>query len=330
MMLYSPLHLTWAGGEAVLVFFVLSGLVLALPAASGKRVEWRSYYPSRLVRLYLPIILAVIFAFVLIQLVPRHPGARSSWWLAGHVSPVGLHEAAHDAAVVRGTTGLNSALWSLQWEVIFSVLLPLFIVSLVRVRTLPALKVTLLMALALFGSQSVHRSLLYLPVFGLGVVMAQQMSRLDGWGFAFDNLQLPLRRLIMAGTAMLLISSWWLAPVTSLPGRSRLSLALTMVGACMVVWLFASTREAKAIATTPVIHWLGKRSFSLYLVHEPIVVTVAYLLGATRDAALVLVIALPLSLLVTEVFGRLCEVPSHRLAQRVGARFRPPAKALLA
>jgi len=50
---YSPLHLWWLGTEAVYLFFVLSGFVLALPfvqAGSGGRTPegyWRSYYPSR-------------------------------------------------------------------------------------------------------------------------------------------------------------------------------------------------------------------------------------------------------------------------------------------
>ena len=106
-----------------------------------------------------------------------------------------------------------------------------------------------------------------------------------------------------------------------LPGKGVLGLLPTLVGVCLVVWLFGCTGAAGAFGTTGAMRWLGRRSFSLYLVHEPIVVTVAYLLGATRNAALVLVTGLPVSLLVAEVFGRVCEVPSHRLAQRVGSRF---------
>ena len=188
-MLHTPLHLIWAGGEAVFVFFVLSGFVLALPSVSGRQVPWRSYYPSRLVRLYVPITVAVAFAYVLVRLVPRKAGPRSSWWLAGHTSPVSGHEALHDAAVVRGTTGLNSALWSLQWEVIFSLLLPVFVLSLVRWRQTPPLKLVLLFSLVVASPHSGHTSLLYLPIFGLGVVMAQQSRRLDWAGQAFDRLR---------------------------------------------------------------------------------------------------------------------------------------------
>jgi peptidoglycan/LPS O-acetylase OafA/YrhL len=36
VLLYSPLHVLWGGTQAVFVFFVLSGYVLALPAAAGR------------------------------------------------------------------------------------------------------------------------------------------------------------------------------------------------------------------------------------------------------------------------------------------------------
>lgn len=56
----SPLHLIWAGPEAVYVFFILSGVVLTLPALR-RRYEWKSYYPARLLRLYIPVLAAIAF-----------------------------------------------------------------------------------------------------------------------------------------------------------------------------------------------------------------------------------------------------------------------------
>jgi peptidoglycan/LPS O-acetylase OafA/YrhL len=52
---YTPLHLVWAGPEAVLVFFVLSGLVLSAATQGRSDFRWSAYYPSRLMRLYLPV-----------------------------------------------------------------------------------------------------------------------------------------------------------------------------------------------------------------------------------------------------------------------------------
>jgi peptidoglycan/LPS O-acetylase OafA/YrhL len=65
--------------------------------------------------------------------------------------------------------------------------------------------------------------------------------------------------------------------------------------------------------------FFGRISFSLYLIHVPLLATLAYALG---DAQwwLVGIIGLPLSIGVAVVFHQFVELPSLRLARRVGAR----------
>jgi peptidoglycan/LPS O-acetylase OafA/YrhL len=65
---------------------------------------------------------------------------------------------------------------------------------------------------------------------------------------------------------------------------------------------------------------LGSRSFSLYLVHEPIVVSVAQAFDPQHQALGFVVVALAAVALATEVFYRLVERPSIALARRVHAR----------
>ena len=325
---FTPVHLVWAGEEAVFVFFVLSGLVLALPAASGKPIQWRSYYAQRLTRLYVPAITATALSVVLIALVPRHPPATASHWLGFHTSPASMEDVLTTAMLVRGPTGINSALWSLKWEVTFSLLLPVFVVLLIRVQRLVWLRLTALVVLIALSSPMDHLYFLYLPIFGLGVVMAQNLAWLDRAGSALTALRPVARRAIAAGIALLLMTRWWVpSSWGTSPWLVKVELLGTLLGACLLVWIFASTDIGRRIGTQRNIAWLGKRSFSLYLVHEPIVVTVAYLFGGTTNAALVLVIALPVSLLTAEVFGRLVETPSHRLAKRVGGLLRKKAPA---
>ncbi len=60
---------------------------------------------------------------------------------------------------------------------------------------------------------------------------------------------------------------------------------------------------------------VGSRSFSLCLVHEPLVVALAFAMGGKPSLRLLLLAAIPLIVLVTEGFYRLVKRPSHRLAR---------------
>ena len=59
----TPLRLATDGTQAVLLFFVLSGLVVALPALR-KGFSWRKYFASRFLRLYIPAWGALVLAVV--------------------------------------------------------------------------------------------------------------------------------------------------------------------------------------------------------------------------------------------------------------------------
>ncbi len=68
------------------------------------------------------------------------------------------------------------------------------------------------------------------------------------------------------------------------------------------------------------VHWLGVRSYSLYLVHEPIVVALALDFRLTNAPIWFAIVAIALSIAVAAAFYRLVERPAVRLAHRVGAR----------
>ena len=125
------------GGCGVLLFFVVSGFILALPFAehglrSGPRVSLRGYYVRRLTRLEPPYLLSMVLLFALVALVNRRgmgfvPLAQS--FAASCVYAQGL---------VFGTKSpINFVTWSLEVEVQFYVLVPLLTrVFLIRHREL--------------------------------------------------------------------------------------------------------------------------------------------------------------------------------------------------
>lgn len=301
---FTPLHLVWAGQEAVYVFFILSGFVLTLPFVRGSRPSWAAYYPKRIVRIYLPVWASLLFALLMAWSIPRVASPEFSSW-------VNLHDERHnvlaDALLLRGAGSLNSPLWSIQWEMLFSLLLPLYVIAAIRIRRAWIPGVVGIFLLIAAGNITNMELSVYLPMFGIGVLMAARRDILKGWGH-------KLGRWAWAGmltASLILLCSRWLfpqLPVVSSPAT---------LGGALLIFAFIAWQPTIAMGNKPLLLWIGARSFSLYLVHEPIVVSVAFSLHATNPLQ-VAMFAVPLSLLAAEVFYRLVEKPSHRLSGLVG------------
>jgi len=316
---YTPLHTFWVGSEAVYIFFILSGFVLTGPALRP-RFHWLAYYRKRLVRLYLPVWGSLGVAALAVALFPRDVSSAFSSWTNGHVA-VSLASILKEAALLIPVQDhLNGPLWSLTWEVWFSLLLPLYILvaqwsTHARWRVLalvPALFVVMAASVVTTGA------LRFLPMFALGVIMYVHQDRLRAIGRHLDRSRLAWPAVALA-CVLLLTSTWWLQADSRMPSAvvsaSRLA---EVAGASGVVFVALCWESAKRALTTGALQWLGSRSFSLYLTHDPIVSTVAVVLGRSASPALVLAISLPLALTLTEIFFRVVERPSHKLAMFVG------------
>nr|WP_281372190.1 acyltransferase [Modestobacter versicolor] len=325
---FTPLHLIWAGTEAVMVFFVLSGLVLALPflERAPHPGGWRGYYGQRLVRLYVPVVASVLLAAAFVRTFPREHGATTSWWFDAHAVPADAATLARDAVLVSGVSWVNPSLWSLQYEVLFSVLLPLHVLAARRLGERAGWLVPPLLVLAGAGVLVGEPVLAWLPVFGLGVVMAVLRRRLQrlGSGISSGPAARAVWLALTAAAVVLLLAEWWsrgLHQVAPLP----LAVARTcgVAGAVLVVFLAMACPAAGALLTLRPVRWLGAVSFSLYLVHEPVLVSVSSLVGGSRrGVAVTLVVGIGLALVLATVFHRLVEVPSQRLARAVAVRLR--------
>jgi peptidoglycan/LPS O-acetylase OafA/YrhL len=334
-LLYTPLHVLWGGAEAVTVFFVLSGYVLALPVARGRGFRPASYYPHRLLRLFVPVWGALCLA-ALVHVAVEGSGGAGTWWLDEHTRQLVGRNVSDSLLLFQGagTYSLLGVLWSLHWEVVFSLLLPLFLLAGRGTRRFaPAAAAVALAVLFLSGT---HKLALYLPPFMLGTLIAFQHERIDSLRGRLERRGGPRTRLTEAGlwaaAAAGLTANWWLrvgdfAPAGHSPAAaSRLAPVLIALGACAALAAaLAGPRTRRLLETRPM-QWAGTRSYSLYLVHEPVVVGTAFALGGAPGLPRLALVAVPAALLVTEAFHRAVERPSHALARRAGTfagRLRP-------
>lgn len=310
---YTPLHAFWEGQSAVYVFFVLSGLVLTLPVlARGKDYSWVAYYPQRLIRLYVPVWAAVLVGVLWLLVVPRTAEMASLWLERRAVAPE-VWRILRDVTLLAGPGGVVSPLWSLRWEIIFSLLLPLFVfvgVKLMRFRW-----VTLVACIALItvGGATGIEPLLFLPMFMLGVVVATVLPDVVRSGI---NLPRWAALALTVAAPVLLITPWLARPL-GLDVVTGVLEGAAAVGALVAVYAAITVPYVRRFLSTRVMQWFGLISFSLYLVHEPIIISSAFLFGDEMllPAALV---GIAVSVPVAWIFYRVIEVPSHKLARRVG------------
>jgi peptidoglycan/LPS O-acetylase OafA/YrhL len=219
---------------------------------------------------------------------------------------------------------VNSALWSLHWEVLFSLLLPFFIFVVGLGRRSPWLLALGACALVAVSPQT-DDSVYYLSIFLIGSTLAVAHSRIVAW---IDRLNRRTGHSVVWSTlilaALLMLLTHWLI------GRSLAAHGLSVyeveailrvfygVGAALLIVAALGSSWFKRVLTQRFVHWLGSRSFSLYLVHEPIIVTSAFAFGRTPSMSWFLPLMIVISLCAAEIFFRLIEQPSLKLAQRVG------------
>jgi peptidoglycan/LPS O-acetylase OafA/YrhL len=323
----SPLKLATAGAEAVLIFFVLSGLVVAIPAFRTG-FSWLKYYPSRIIRLYVPSIAALAFGALLIILVPRAASAvTKGFWAydtnARSVPPLTLLA---DFSLFKAGNGVDNVLWSLRWEVIFSLLLPLFVFLAVKVRRFWIVAIALCLAVTATGTGAHLDPRLYLPVFFIGTLMALHLTEIQDWsrqrsrGFWISALVASLLFLIGSHTLSFLF------PTASIVGH--ILTALVATGASGLILCAIGFSAVRNTLNRRVPQFLGRISFSLYLVHVPILATLAYFLG-DQLWWIVAVVGIPLSVGVAVLFLKFIEGPSQKLARFVGGKLaglRTPAE----
>ncbi|MDL9979737.1 acyltransferase family protein [Microbacterium sp. ASV49] len=316
---WSPLHLLWEGAGAVWVFFVLSGFVLVRQVREPASFDWLAYYPQRLARLYLPVFAAVALAVTLIALFGEadHGGAASAW-MQRRAEDVTVRGVVADSTLLGGAGFTASPLWSLQWEVWFSLLLPLFVLA-VRPRHAVRRPVWIgltipLAVLAIVGLGGVE----YLTVFLVGAILAAANRPIERLVARLSRSRVSAT-FLWAGCALwvvvMLPARWTLSGIPVVPAWMHQLLSVS--AAAVVVVMALHCRPAARLLTARVLLWSGAVSFSLYLVHEPIVVALARVFGEDR-----LWIALPIGIVVAltaaAVFQRAVEQPATTLSRWIG------------
>lgn len=316
----TPLNIVVDGSDAVLIFFLLSGIVVALPALRPG-FRWAAYFPRRVVRLYVPVLASILLALMLIFAVPRDGLHEGQWASDASAASVTTSMLVRESLLLTTNPRINNPLWSLTWEVVFSLLLPIFVALSLWTRRFWLAAMVVCIAIRVVGNAANLEMLVYLPVFLIGTIAAANLGKIMA---AVDAVRgSRFARWAWAGVATVSIAMLTAAPTLQGLGiepGATISVAkqLPIIGAAGLIFLALGSPWVIRALEAPASRWAGRLSFSLYLVHVPILVTVLALLGATAWVPAV-ALGIVISFGVAWVFERYVEVPSHRLAKRIGS-----------
>ena len=320
---YTPLHIFFAGTEAVLVFFMLSGIVLvrAFPGFSSLSV---SYFVSRLTRLYLPIWGSIIFALLLTFARPDRVPPGISWWLMGNYQTITaegvltdseqLNTLLVESAVLINyadlySNWLNSSLWSMKIEIVASIFLFLFVLG--SKKPLMFLVLFIAAGALLDLPPEIRQYFQFLTFFAAGAWLAVSKFRASRW--VADGLILF--------SVLAFTTPWMLRGASSPIASGSIELLLGLVGAIALGFGVLGDSSFKKLLETRPFQYLGSRSYSIFLVHAPIVTLVGFwvvsLTGSIQGWFAFAPLAILIALLVGELFHWAVERPSLHVARKL-------------
>jgi len=301
------------GGAGVMLFFVLSGYCIALPHAgpAGRPLHLGEYFTRRFLRIYPPYVAAIGLCGLV------------TWWAGstGHRDLAETQGYWQSVVMVQNyTTGqivLNPSLWSLPVEMELYLVFPLFYAG-----------------LRCFGAGKMWIAAVAVSTFGLALHKA-------GWSAAALNF--AKFWLIWWSGAML--AEWKQSGRLGWPGLlivsgGCLALAVAAVGTVkgydpswlhfpyafgffVLLWfMLAHENRVDPLLrkAAPLIVWAGTLSYSVYLVHFPILRLMGLWVETSFGAKPVnflwpMLVIFPI-ILFAWVFYQLIEKPSHMLAKR--------------
>lgn len=302
--------LDWLANQAraTQVFFVIGGFVLAhsLDQRSWSQISAiRDFMVERYIRLGLP------YLVILALLVPIDHFARG--WLPDEVlgSPVSATQLLAHVFLLQDILGYES-LSAGFWFICINFQLSLLYVLMLFLRD------------GVLRARSDIVALLGWPLCALSLFYANLDNGLDRWFvyfFPYFFMGLVIQRVharIWRVTAF-----WWIQGLFCLAmlfeWRWRLGIA---AAAGMLLHVVQRSGHAAQWPRSPMIRHLGQISYSLFLVHFPVLLLVSTLwsrmgLNSPMEATLGLLFAFLMSVLAAIYFHRWVEVPMTRLKHKV-------------
>lgn len=321
---YSPLHFFWSATPAVFLFFVLSGFVLSLPYYSSEtNTNYLKFFVKRIIRLYLPCFIIIIISLLLKLLFYRQNAlaAFDTWILDVWKKPINPQMLIKSFLLIENS--FDGALWTLPIEIKLSLILPFFIYFHKRLnKYLSVLPVILFPVFYYFLNRTYIFKLwpdlwtiYYFTFFLIGSLICKHRHVIISWINSLPLFAFFFVLGVAVFTYTYQYSFWWLPEKYLLSLKKIEHYLYALSGGVFII--FALSDRIQVLLNSKFFLFIGKISFSIYLIHEVVVVTLAYILCNYLNIDTLISIGFITSVLLAIVFYKYIELPSSVLAKKV-------------
>jgi len=313
----TPLSMLRAGHAAVIFFFVLSGFVLALPFLNGP-IPYPAFVARRVCRIWIPYATAMVVAVCCAMWLYPNPVPALSAWAN---SPLGAPstELMLDHLLLVGVFPngtYNPVIWSLVHEMRISLVFPLLILVL-RLgpwwRVLGAAVMLSIASLAVerlpiwSGPTDVPITLHYAGLFALGMLLARDMPQLRAF---YARLSFRSKTCLWLLALVCYGHQAWIFPYSRFQHIPLYRDGLVAVGVTLfIIFALSPSRFSAWLERKPLV-FLGKVSYSMYLYHAIILLSLVHTFFGKIPLGLLWIATGLLTLGVAALAYHVIEVPS--------------------
>jgi peptidoglycan/LPS O-acetylase OafA/YrhL len=316
------LRLLIAGPGAVVLFFVLSGMVLAKTFVDKDRY-YAPYIIKRLARVYLPFAAVTIVAASLSWKIGQAPLSSATIWFNdyGWRNPVDLDLVLSHLRMDGSGIELNNASWSLIHEMRLAIAVPLIAVAMRRNWKL-TLATAWGIAVASGVYQRLHVAPLMMPWWANTVIYAALFANGAALALAGQPLLTRLYRLHGAIQATLIFSALIILSTSQIGlfsiwfNKAFIALFLQAAAATFIIaFAMIDCWMTRTILNHPIPIYLGRISYSLYLVHLVVLQVLVRLLEGRVPNGITIPLVLVVSIAVAHILRETLEAGSQSLGR---------------
>lgn len=342
----TPLHLFWAGHEAVILFFVLSGFVLALPFLNREISGYFSYIVRRVCRIYIPYIVSILISIALLNIIGKTDIAGlSDWFKRMWDTPLNMKMIIKYLLMTgENTHNLNTVTWSLIHELRISLIFPFIMILVIKwdwKKTLVlSLSTSVIFMILLdklsmefmyhvnvsYWLKSMSVTFYYCAFFIIGATFAKYREVIKDYTDKISGKG----KILLSVSALFFYLSEWLIPGIGLHKyhgsylkTTGLTIGIDLGIAFSVLLLFSlifSSMKLRIILTHSYLLFLGKISFSLYLIHPIVLLSFVYLMNGLIPLSTLIIIVPIVSIILSGFMYKYVELPSITLGKRLSKK----------